>query len=59
MDILALGGMRDRDELLYSGGGWIWQSAYRKLICFKFQTPSLHFVLSTCLSDGLHALTDP
>lgn len=59
MDILALRGMRDRDTLLCSGGGWVWWSVYGKLMYFKFQPPSLHFVLSACSSDRLRALTDP
>lgn len=59
MGILTLSGTRDRDKLLCSRGGWAWPSAYRKLIDFKFQPPALHFVLSACWSDGLHALTVP
>lgn len=32
--------MRGRGKPLSSGGGWFWQSVYRKLIYFKRQLPS-------------------
>lgn len=39
-----------QEKLLCSGGGWVWQRAYRKFADFKFQPPALRFVLSLFVS---------